>query len=381
MGQLKRIMQGLALLWGVMGLSGCWRPPVPAPNPNALQSVESRLALKDVVLEEPDDTGKVLWKIKAAQVTYSPDRKTAKVMAPKGQLFQDGKVLYEFTAQTAEILQDQPRIKLTGQAVVTELKNQVVMKSDLIDWQPKQHLITIPKPLTLTQAKVKASAAMGKVFSLDQRIELTGQVVAFTADPALKLTTERLNWQINTQELTTNRLVQVERYQDGKLSDRGQGNYLLANQQTKTVTLEKQAQIQLQKPPLNIQSESLLWQIGEKKIASPVPLQIYHRMERITLNAQQGWLDLPTQIYYLTGQIQGKGEEQQATFSSQKFTWYISTNQFLAEGDVVYEQQKPKFSSRSPVAKGEFKNQLVVLDGGQERVETEIIPVGEEIKK
>lgn len=374
MGQLKRKMQILALLWGVLGIPGCWRPPAPVANPNALKPVESRLALKDVLLEEPDEQGKVLWKIKAAEVTYSPDRKLAKATFPKGELFQDGKVVYAFTAQTAEILQDQPRIKLVGNVVVTELKNQVVIKSKVMDWQPKQHLITIPQPLTLDQAKIKASATKGKIFSRDQRAELIGQVVALTTDPAMKLRTDRLNWQMNTQELMTDSLVQVERFEDGKLSDRGQGNYLLAKQQTKTVILEKQAQIQLQAPPLDIQSQSLEWKIGEKKISSPVPVQIHHRIEKITLNALQGWLDLPTQIYHLTGQVHGKGEVQQATFSSQKFTWYIGTNQFLAEGDVLYEQQKPKFASRSPVAKGEFKNQLVVLNGGQERVETEIIP-------
>ncbi len=364
----------LGLTVGLIGIPGCWRPPEPKPDPDALKPVESLLALKDVTLEESDLKGKVLWQIKAKQVQYSPDHKVATVKAPTGELFQDGKPIYRFTAQSAQIRQDLPDIKFLGQVRVKELENQVILRSAMAEWKPKQNLIEIPTPLTITHAKLQASATQGKIFSRAQRAELTGHIIAVTQEPHLKMTTDRLNWQIDTQQLTTQSFVQVEHYLEGQISDRGQGHYLLADQKQKTVLLEKQAQVVLQDPPLNIASESLLWDLQNRKVTSQVPLQIVHRQEKMTINAQQGWVDLPSKVYYLTGQIQGNGEKQQATFTSDKFTWFMSTNQFSAEGNFVYEQRQPKFSSRSPVAQGEFKEQFVVLHGDQTRVETEIIP-------
>jgi LPS export ABC transporter protein LptC len=370
---IARLRQWLWLLILLnMGLTGCWRPP--APDPNELKAEESRLALQDVTLEENDLNGKPIWKIKAKKANYSPDRKVATLQRPTGEFFEAGKPTYHFTAQTAQVRQDQPYVKLLGQVVMTELKHKVVLKTATAEWQPQQHLIVIPTPLTIAHEKLQASATQGRVFSRQQRAELIGNIVAVTRDPQLRLTTERLEWLMNAQQLTTDRLVHVEHFTQGKPSDRGQGNYMLADQRQKTVLLQKQAQLVLQDPPLDIASESLLWDLQNRRVNSNVPVEIEHRQENMVIKAQEGWVDLPAKIYYLSRQVQGKGKRQQATFTSDKFTWFMATNQFSAEGNFIYEQQQPKFQSRSPVAQGEFKEQFVVLHGGQTRVESQITP-------
>ena len=72
-------------------------------NSSTAQAVERNLTFNDVALEQSDEQGRPIWKVKSKQATYSKDRKIAQLQSPNGQLFQDGKPLYYITAQKGEI--------------------------------------------------------------------------------------------------------------------------------------------------------------------------------------------------------------------------------------------------------------------------------------
>ncbi|WP_052128275.1 LPS export ABC transporter periplasmic protein LptC [Neosynechococcus sphagnicola] len=105
-----------------------------------------------------------------------------------------------------------------------------------------------------------------------------------------------------------------------------------------------------------------------------MPIQLLHRVDRVTVNANQGWMDIPKQIFYLTGAVQGIGQRNQALLTSNQLTWFIPTRDFIAEGDVFYQQQNPSFTSTGPTARGKFQDQRVMLSGGTSNVVTHIIP-------
>jgi len=69
---------------------------------SSVENVESNLTFNDVTLEQADEQGRSVWS-KAEEATYSKDKKAAQVQKPTGELFQDGKPVYQIIAQQGEI--------------------------------------------------------------------------------------------------------------------------------------------------------------------------------------------------------------------------------------------------------------------------------------
>jgi len=67
-------------------------------------NVESNLTFNDVTLEQADEQGRSVWKVKAERGNLQQTRKLLK-FKPTGELFQDGKPVYQIIA-SREIQQD-----------------------------------------------------------------------------------------------------------------------------------------------------------------------------------------------------------------------------------------------------------------------------------
>ena len=61
---------------------------------------EDRLVINNATLEEVDDDGKTVWKMKADQTSYNEDTKLAFLENPAGNLYQDGKIVTGFPLET-----------------------------------------------------------------------------------------------------------------------------------------------------------------------------------------------------------------------------------------------------------------------------------------
>ncbi|NJO48854.1 MAG: LPS export ABC transporter periplasmic protein LptC [Leptolyngbyaceae cyanobacterium RM2_2_4] len=100
------------------GLSGCRRSNRAADrlaeDSSAVQNLESNLTFNDITLNQADDQGQTLWKIEADQATYSQDQQVARVENPEGELFQDGKAVFQVSAQSGEVQQMGRRLSSTG---------------------------------------------------------------------------------------------------------------------------------------------------------------------------------------------------------------------------------------------------------------------------
>jgi LPS export ABC transporter protein LptC len=337
-------------------------------------SVEERLAFQDIVLEQANAQGQRLWEVRGKRANYQQTQKVAHVASPKGELFQDGKVAYRFTAQEAILRQDSEQIILKGQVVATAVASNAVLRGKFAEWNPKSDLFVVRDRFSITHAKANGTAQEGQVFSRTHRVELIGGVSAVMQAPALTLQTEALTWNMAQQMITGDRPVRVERYQGTQRTDWATGNQIEASQQKNSITLSRQARVHLHAPPLDVASDSLHWDLNTQRVTSDVSMSVHHRAEVITLRASQGWIDIPKQIFYLTGTVHGVGQKQDATLKSQKLTWYIPTKDFIAEGNVLYQQQNPRFTSRGPVARGKFQDQQVKMSGGNRSVVTQIIP-------
>jgi len=102
-------------------------------------------------LEQADEQGRSVC---AEEATYSKDKKVAQVQKPTGELFQDGKPVYQIIAQ--EIQQDK-QLFLKGQIVATDPRNGLCCVA--MSWSGDQSdLLIVRNQVTGTHPQVQAVA-------------------------------------------------------------------------------------------------------------------------------------------------------------------------------------------------------------------------------
>ncbi len=342
-----------------------------AEDTSSVQNFENNLSFNDVTLEQANEQGRPVWKVKAKQATYSQDKKVAQLKSPAGELFQDGKSVYQISGQQGEIQQDGKRLFLKGQIVATDPQNGVVLRGNELEWRPLEDLLIVRNQLTGTHRQMQVVAQEARAFSRASRIELQGRVVANATDPRLQLRTEHLIWQIKEQKLIGDRPLQIDRYKAKKITDRATANQGEVFLTTKIVTLKQNAQVALLEPPMQVASNHLSWNLNTETITANQPLRIVHHKEQMTVTAKQGRMDLEKEIVYLTGDVYAIGQRRQV-LNSKTLTWYVPTKLVEAQGNVFYRQVEPPISFTGQKAVGKLQDQSIVVSGG--RVVTEIIP-------
>lgn len=336
------------------------------------QEIKSDLTFRDVTLEQADEQGRPQWKVKADEVTYRQDRAIAEVTRPKGELFQEGKAIYRIQGRKGEVRQDGKRILLRGQIVATDLKSGAVFKGDRLEWIPETGILTVRNNLKANHPQIRIAATEAQLFSRDRRLEVSGGVDAVTKDPALRLQAERLTWLIDEQNVSSDRPVQITRLLNNQPTDTAQGARAAVNLKTRVATLEQNAQLNLQDPPLQVSSNSLVWDLAQETLTSNQPVTVIHRQQQVTLTADQGRMDIRQRIFYLTQAVRAVGQQNQSQLTTDRLTWTIPTQEVVAEGNVNYSQLNPPLKVQGPRAVGKLENQTIVVSGGG--VVTEIIP-------
>jgi LPS export ABC transporter protein LptC len=333
---------------------------------------DTNLTFNSVTLEDVDKQGRLLWKVKAKQATYSRDRKIAKITEPNGELYQDGKAVFKVSAQGGEVLQDGQRIFLRGKIVATDVRDGLLLNGNELEWRPKEDIVFVRNNVTGTRQTWKVAAKNGQYLTRKRRLELTGQVAAESKDPNYRITTERMIWLVEQQKLLSDRPLQMQRYQGTTITDRATAAQGEMNIKTETVTLNQNAQLNLVEPPIQVNGNQILWQIKDQKLSSGQPIKIVSAKDNFTLSGNQGDLNLKTKLFNLNGNVNGVGGPNQSVLTSDRLSWQLDTQDFQADGNVTYRQAKPPLNLAGPKATGRLKDQQVVVSGG--RVVTEFYP-------
>lgn len=338
---------------------------------SSAQAVERNLTFNDVALEQSDRQGRPYWKVNAKEATYSKDRRVAQVQSPNGQLYQDGKPLYYITAQSGEIEQDGEKLFLKGNIVAKDPARNLVLRGNELEWLPKQALLIVRNQVTGNNPQVQVVAKEAQVFSRAERVELSGGVRATSNDPSLQMRTEQVTWLIKTQKLISDRPIQIDRYKDKKITDRGTADQGEVNLKTNVATFKQNAQLSLLQPSMQITSNSLSWNMNTQIITADQPVRIVDRQQKTTVTANKARMDVQKNVAYLTGNVKGNGQQRQS-LRANTLTWYIPTQNMEANGDVFYTQVNPAASFKGQKAVGNLQQQNIVVTG--DRVLTEIVP-------
>lgn len=359
-------------------LSACGNPSTPnqsKTNTSLPKEDETKLTFFGVALEQFDETGKPIWKVKAKEAKYTTDKQMGQAQSPEGELYQDGKVVYQIKAEKADIKQDGKQLFLQGKIVATDPRNGIVFQGNELEWRPQEDLLIVRNQLNGSHKQLQATAQEAKVKTREQRVEFSGGVVAKSTDPQLQMRTEHLIWQIKDDKLFSDRSIQIERYQDNKISGRSQGNAAEINLKTQIAILQPQAKLELVNPLMQITSNSITWNIQKENITTNSPIRVFKAADNLTVTANQGKMNIPENTVYLTGNVNAVGQRSQSLKSNQ-LTWYLNKKLLEAKGNVIYDQVAPKLTFQGETAIGNLETENIVVKGGNsgQKVVTEIIP-------
>jgi len=343
-----------------------------AQDTQQAEDFDNSLTFNAVTLEEFDPKGRLWWKVKAAQASYSKDKKVARLQQPTGEFFQDGVSVLQVKGQQGEVQQNGQTIFLRGKITATDTRDGLVMKGDELEWQPRKELVIVRNNLTGTHRQLKIAAKEGRLFTRTQRLELQGQVKAQAINPDLTFQSERAIWQIKQQTLTSDRPLQIDRFNKTVPTDRATANTGVADLKAKTITLKQNARLTLADPPTQLASNSMVWDLQRQTVASDQLLTINNRQQQVALSGNEGRIDLKGKMLYLEGDVRGIGARNQAQLNSDRLNWNMVTQKFEADGNFRYRQGQPPLNLAGPRATGTLRDQNILVGGG--RVVTEFTP-------
>ncbi|QMS91153.1 LPS export ABC transporter periplasmic protein LptC [Nostoc edaphicum CCNP1411] len=361
----------------VFGLVACGgkSPSVSQEKTADSSNPDSDLTFFDVTLEQADEVGRPIWKVRAKTAKYTKEKQIGQAESPYGELYQDGKVVYQIKADVADIEQDGKQLFLKGKILATDPSNGIVLQGNELEWRPQEDLLIVRNQINGTHKQLKAVAQEARVKTREQRMEFSGGVVANSADPQLQVRTEHLIWNIKEEKLIGDRPIEIDRYKDNKISDRGKGNSAEVNLKTKIATVQKNAQLELLDPPLQIASNSMTWNMNTETVTTNSPTRMFQRAENVTVTANQGEMKIPQKTVYLKGNVNAVGQRRQS-LRSNTLTWYLDKKLVEAQGNVLYRQVDPQLNFAGETAVGNLQTENIVVKGGSPsgRVVTEIIP-------
>ncbi len=360
-----------------IGLVSCGgkSPTVSQTNTPDSSDQDSKLTFFDVTLEQADEVGRPIWKVQAKRAKYTKEKQIGQAENPYGELYQDGKIVYQVKADVADIEQNGKQLFLKGKIFATDPKNGIVLQGNELEWRPQEGLLIVRNQINGTHKKLQAVAKEARVKTREQLMEFSGGVIANSVDPQLKMRTEHLNWNIKEEKIIANGPVEIDRYKNNKISDRGKGNAAEVNLKTKIASIQKNAQLDLLDPPLQIASNSMTWNMNAETITTKSPTRMFQRVEKVTVTANQGEMKIPQKTVYLTGNVNAVGQRSQS-LRSNTLTWYLDNKLVEAQGNVVYRQIDPPLNFTGETAVGNLQTENIVVKGGNSggRVITEIIP-------
>jgi LPS export ABC transporter protein LptC len=346
-----------------------------AKDTRQVEEFDNSLTFNDVTLEQADDKGKLWWKVKAKQARYSNDQKNAVIEAPKGELFQDGKLVFKVEAQKGEVYKDGKSILMKGAIIATDVRDGTIIKGNEAEWRPKEDVLLLRNKFTGSHKQMNIAGQTGRFLTRARRVEISGQVVALAKDPNLNIKTEQLTWEIKNQKVLATKSVQIERYQAQALTERATSTSADVDLKTKLVNLKQAAQLNLMQPGVQVNSEILTWNVDTQRAKSDRPVTILNPAQQLTMSANQGELALKEQMVYLVGNVRGLGQKNRSELYADRANWSLVTQQFNATGHVNYRQANPALNLNGPQATGTMQDQNVVVTAdSSQRVVTEIVP-------
>jgi LPS export ABC transporter protein LptC len=357
-----------------LSLGGCVgtskSQPSPKPSP-----IEAKLELDNLSFQQVDKQGKPLWKVRAKKGIYAPDKKRAKITGIDGDFYQDGQIVLHVTANTGEVEQEGEKVILRGDVIVKETRNNLVILGQEVEWHPKTDLLKIQDRVRANHPQLQVQADRGEYHSREQRMDLMGKIAAISTEPRLGMQTEHLIWLLKAQTVTSDRSVEIQRYEGKVITARVRANSSTTSLDRKILDLKGNVQFSGVKPPIQVAGESFSWNLDRELVTADRPLTIVDPGQGVTLQSNTGQLNLKANTATLAGNARGVATRNQAKLYADRLTWQMTSQQLIGTGNIIYQQSQPSIRFTGSRSVGKLQDQSIVVTSDRQRqVQTEIIP-------
>ncbi len=357
-----------------LSLGGCLKTSNSLPQPKPL-AIEAKLELDNLSFQQVDKQGKPLWKVRAKKGIYTPDKKRAKITGIDGDFYQDGQIILHVTANTGEVEQEGEKLVLRGDVIAKETRNNLVIIGQEVEWQPKTDLLTIRDRIRANHPQLQVQADRGEYHSREQRMNLTGKIAAISTEPRLGMQTEHLIWLLKDRTVSSDRPIEIQRYEEKVITARVRANSSKTNLDRKIVDLKGNVQFNGVNPLIEVTGESFSWNLDRELVTADRPLTIVDPKEGITLQSNTGKLNLQANTATLAGNARGIATRNQAKLYADSLTWQIVSQQLIGTGNIIYQQSQPSIRFTGTRSVGKLQDQSIVVTSDRQRqVQTEIIP-------
>lgn len=368
-----------SLLFGIafLILTACQSQQSTTENPEATRPPreESQLILNNATLEQANIKGEILWKIQVESAVYTPDKRKANLTKVRGNLLENGKVVLQVSADRGEISGNGENILLRNNVVAVDPRNRASLHSDGVEWRPQQSLLSITQPLKAKHKELDVTAQQAHYNTKEQQLILKGNITAIAPDPQLKLEAEALRWELPKKKVFSDRPLKVARYKDKNVTDELDAQTIAIDLAQKIATTENPVNYKSIEPPVQARSEVLRWDYKNRILYSAKPIQLVQYRDRMEILGNQGTVNFGSRMAVLENGTQGRSERKSATLYAQTLNWNMDSQYVEAKGNVIYQQNDPKFNLTGERAHGVLDSDSVTVEGNhQDRVVTEIFP-------
>lgn len=364
-------------------LFSCQSPQI-SPNQTSENQTENnrtdtQLTLNNATLEQSDNQGKTVWKIKAEKVVYSENKDEANLTNLTGNIFKGDQLILKIKADQGLIEKDGQIIYLQKNIVATDQRNEVVIKGDLAEWHPKDELLILKNNIKGMYPNWEMKAKSARYFLEKEKLELIDEVVALTKKPLSQIKTKHLWLEIQPEKIIADQRIEMTQYENKQpksLIVAQKGEFLLKKD---LIILEQNVNYTSNNPPLQIMTSSAKLNLKTETINSEKPVAINHLPSDLNMTGNQGELNFKTNIARLWGGVKGISNKNKSQLSANQLTWNLTNQMLDVLGNVIYQQNNPKFTLSGNKAKGKLQDNTLVITGSEnKRVTTEIYP--EQIK-
>ena len=374
--KVTNFLQLYLLLFVAIAFTSCQTsPPISqSPSPEANSREDTQLVLNQAILEQSNKQENTVWKIKANNIVYSEDQKTATLDKVVGNLLQNGKIILKVSAKKGEVQDNGNIIILKEQIVANDPRNGSVMESNLLEWRPQENLLLIKENLTGIHPNLEVTAQKGKYFTDIESLEIEGNVIATTDRPSSQLTSDRLTWDVAGNVITSPGAVEIVRFDENEnITDELKSDRAMVNLATNTATLNDNIELLSLQPKIQAATESLAWNYQQRTGKTDTPIQMIDRDRQIILTGNEGEFDLQRQIAKLNDGVRGINRQKASELYARQLIWKIATEEVTATGNVIYEQADPKARLTGEKAVGTLNNNNIIVTSDGKKQVTSIV--------
>lgn len=376
MNILKLRVKKLNLLWVIFifCLVGCQRSSDSQPQTLEVSRLDTQLILNNAVLEQSNQSAATVWKIKAASIVYSEDKKTANLQGVVANLLHQDEVILQISAKTGKVQDNGNVIILDHEVIASDPRNQSVIKTNAVEWLPQKNLLLIKDNLTGIHPNLQVTAATGKYYTDIEQLEISGKVTATTSEPVIQLNSDRLVWNIPQGNIKSPGTIKVVGYNlDQKIENEIVSDRAEVNLASYTATLNSNVELTSLNPKLQVATESLNWNYQQRRGYTKQPVQIVDRKRNLNFTGNQAEVDLKQQIAKLTNGVNSINAQENSQLYANQLTWKIATADVSAVGNVIYEQNNPSMRLTGEVANGNLKDNNITVTGNGKIQVTSVI--------